>query len=61
MIECWVVDPDVDSFPGFSCNLFPVLIYYFEVGKVDMTVVVRFSVDVNCTGYMTAMFFGSIF
>ena len=31
MIECWVVDPDVDSISG---NLFAILIYYFEVGDL---------------------------
>ena len=46
---------------AFSGNLFTVLIYYFEVGDVDMRVVVGFTVDVNCTCYMTAMSFHSIF
>ena len=27
MIEWWVLDPDVDGFPGFVGNLFAVLIY----------------------------------
>ena len=31
MVECWVVDPDVD---GFSGNLLGVLIYYFDMGDV---------------------------
>ena len=46
---------------GFSGNLFSVLIYYFEVGHVGIGMVVGFPVDVNCTGYMTAMFFHSVF
>ena len=32
--ECQVVDLDVDGFPGFSGNLFAVLVYYFEVGDI---------------------------
>ena len=58
MIQCQVVDPDVD---GFSGNLFAVLIYYFEVGDVSTGMVAGFTVDVNCTDYMIAMFLYSIF
>ena len=57
-VECHVLDPDVD---GFSSNLFAFLIYYFEVGGASLVVVVGFTVDVNCTGYMTTLFFHSIF
>ena len=60
MSGCLVVDSDVDGFPGFSCNLFGVLIYYFEVGDVGMGVVVGFTLDVNCTNYMAGMFFRSV-
>ena len=34
MVECKVVDPDVEDFPCFSGYLFAVLIYYFEKGDV---------------------------
>ena len=40
MTECQADDPEVDAFPDFSGNLFPVLIYYFEVGDVGIVVVV---------------------
>ena len=61
MIECCIVGCDVDSIPGFSGKLFAVSIYYFEVGDVGTRVVVDFTEDVKCTGYMPAMFFHSIF
>ena len=61
MTECKVVDPDVDGFPVFSVNLFTVLIYYFEVEDVGTGMAFGFTVDVYCTGYLTAMFFYSIF
>ena len=58
LVECCVVDLDVDAVSG---NLFSVLINYFEVAGVGTGVVVGFTVDVNCTGSMTAMYFDSIF
>ena len=57
MIECQVVDPDMNDFSG---NSFAVLIYYFEVGDVGTWVVARFTVDVSCTAYMASIFFHSI-
>ena len=54
------MDPDEDGSPGFSANMFAVLIYYFEVGDVGMGLVVGFTVVVNSTCYMTAMFFHSM-
>ena len=59
MIDGWVVDPDIDVFPGFPGNLFVVLIFYIEVGEFGEGVVVGTTVDVNCIGYMTAMMFHS--
>ena len=60
MIECSVGDPYVDGFLCFSGKMFVVLIYYFEVGDDGMRIIVGFTVDIKCTGYMTAMFFQSI-
>ena len=60
MIECKIVDPDVDGFPDLSGDLFAVLIYYFEMGDAGMKAVDRFAVDVNCTGYLIVMLFHSI-
>ena len=60
-VECQIVDPGLDSFPGWYCNLFTVLIYYFEVGDLVMGVVFACTVDIYCTGFMTATFFHSIF
>ena len=57
MIECWAVDSDMDGVTGFSSYLFAVLIPYFEVGDVGTGLVVGFIMNVNCTGYMTAMVF----
>ena len=34
MVEHRVVDSNMDGFSNFSGNLFPVLVYYFEVGSV---------------------------
>ena len=51
----------VDGFPCSPGNLFASLIYYFEEGDVGMGAVVWFTVDVNCTGYMAAVFLHSIF
>ena len=60
-IECWVVDPHVDGFLDTSGNSFAVLIYFFDVGDAVMGVVLGFTVDINYSGYMSAMFFHSIF
>ena len=40
MIEYQAVDADVDGFPGFSSNMFALLIYYFEVGDVGIWLVI---------------------
>ena len=56
-IGCQALYLDVDGFPD---NLFAMLLYYSEVGDVCIRVVVKFIVDVNGTGNMTAMFFQSI-
>ena len=61
VIQHWVVDPNVDGFPGFSGKLFSTLVHYFEVGDVSMVVVVWFTVNVNCTGYMNVTFLHSYF
>ena len=46
--------PDVDGFPD---NVFAVLISYFEVEDISIGLVVVFTLNADCTGYMTAMFF----
>ena len=56
-VKCQVADSNVDGTPG---NLF-VLIYCFVVGDVGIGVFAGFMLDVNCTGYMTAIFFHSVF
>ena len=61
MIECHVVDTDMDDFPGFSGNLFTTLVYDFEGVDVGMGLVVGFTVDINFTGYMSTTFFHSMF
>ena len=59
-VDCQVGGPVVDVFPGFSGAIFAVLIYYFAVGNIGRGTDVGVNVDVNCTHYMTAMFFNSI-
>ena len=35
VIECLVVGPDVDDFPGFSHNVLAVLVYFSEMRNVS--------------------------
>ena len=52
---------DVDfNMDGFSGSLFTFLVSYLELWDVGLWVVVGNAVYVNCTGYMTNMFFYSI-
>ena len=60
-IECSVVDPDADGFPGFCCYLFAFLAYHFEIGNVRLRMVIRLIVDISCTSCMTTLFLYSIF
>ena len=60
-VEGRVVDSNMNSFSSFSGNLLAILVYYLEVGDVGFGVVVGNAVFVNCTGYMTTVFFYSIF
>ena len=50
----------MDGFSSFTGNLFAVLIYYFEMGDVGFGMIVGYTVLVNSTGDMTAVFFDSI-
>ena len=47
----------LSSFPG---NLFAVLIYYIEMGDAIFGMIVGYTVLVNCTEDVTAVFFDSI-
>ena len=50
----------MDGFSSFPGNLFAVLIYYFVMGDNGFRMIVGYTVLVNCTGDVTAVFFDSI-
>ena len=60
VVESRNVNSNLDGFSRFPGNLFAVLIYYFEMGNVGFGVIVGYTVLVNCTGDVTAVFFDSI-
>ena len=61
MVEGIVVDSNMNGFSTFFGSLFPVLVYYLEVGDVSSGVIVGNAVFVNCTGYRTTVFLYPIF
>ena len=60
MVEGRIVNSNIDGFSSFPGNLFAVLIYYFEIGDICFGIIVGYTVLVNCTGDVTAVFFDSI-
>ena len=61
VIECWVVDTDLDGFPGLSCNLLGVLVYHSEMGNVGSRMVIKLKMSINCTSCINTVFLYSIF
>ena len=57
VVETRIVNSNMDDFSG---NFFAIFIYYFEMGDVVPKMIVGYTVSVNCTGNMTAVFFDSI-
>ena len=61
IIEGMVVNSNTNDFSSFPGTLFTVLIYYHEVEDVASGLVVGNATFLNCAGYITIVFFYSIF
>ena len=61
VIECWVGDPDADGVLDFSHKLLVILVYYFEMRDVISGMIIRLTMNINCTSFITTVFLYSIF
>ena len=60
LVEGRIVNSDMDGFSSFPGDLFAVLIYYFEMEDAGSWMIIGYTVLINYTGNVIAVFFDSV-